>query len=431
MPSLTNEDSASLKNILLDSMDDLKASGLNEEEAFEIASIRLGINSDFEEECGMLNSDTLLIRKILLVFTGMMIFFLLHYSMLVCEGSMFYFLHDLILNPHKIFRYTLNFLIGYHLIFLLATIAVFKWNKEFFKKIDDFRINPLHVLFLMLLVFVLGFTNYKLIYLVRTEIPYIYFNTAKYPEMISCSSYSFSFLAAVCFLILLKRNNYVSRRQNRKAEKNHSGFDECIKNSYSQPFMELTNEGWDEEEAVALIKIRYKISTPSDNKKVNRPVYNTKAVKFPLIALSGPLIYLFLYYLLNSTTRIFLSVLQYFENEPVKNFGWTEWYIASFNLLLIFFTTSLYIKDKDLLQKLKEINSGKFYALFFTTILLGIIDNIFLPVSRMSLRNITELKVKFNDVIIFSDLIFSIVISFCFFILFTKYYNENIKEVRD
>ncbi len=430
MPSLTEEDSASLKSILLDSMDELKSSGLNEEEAFAIASMRLGIDSQFEEECEMINSDTLLIRKILLVFTGMIIFFLLHYSMLVCERSIFYFSHDLIPDPQQLYLYTLNFIICYYISFLLATTAVFKWNKEFFKKIDDFNIKPLHILFLMCFVFGLAFIDYQLQYLIRAEISIKYLTNARFYAMINYSDYSFSFVAAVCFLILLKKIKLFSTGPHSiKGVKTQFDFDEFIKTSYSQPFLKLTDEGWDEEEAIGLIKIRHKILPPFDNKQVDIPANDAKSVKFPLIALSGPLVYLFLFYLLHSTIGILLTVLQHIENDPMKNFGWIKWYIASFNLILVFFTTSLYIEDTDLLQKLKKINRRKFYTLFFTTILLCIINCFFLAISKRSLGNIFELKEKFNDMIIFSDLIFPMVISLCFFILFAKYYRGNNKRL--
>jgi hypothetical protein len=64
--------------------------------------------------------------------------------------------------------------------------------------------------------------------------------------------------------------------------------------------------------------------------------------------------------------------------------------------------------------------------MFFLTVVLGVVNCFFGAISKRSLGNIYELKVKLSDIIIFSDLVFPIVISLCFFALFTKYYGEQI-----
>ena len=49
-PSITESDSEELKSHLLDSIDKLKYSGLNDEEAFWVASRRIGTTVDWEED---------------------------------------------------------------------------------------------------------------------------------------------------------------------------------------------------------------------------------------------------------------------------------------------------------------------------------------------------------------------------------------------
>jgi hypothetical protein len=209
----------------------------------------------------------------------------------------------------------------------------------------------------------------------------------------------------------------------KKWESGPADSDHHLKMEYSQSYRKLISEGWKEKEAIALIKIRHRIPDS------DQPRYLTneeRAEKFHLLIFSGSLVYLFLYYLLNSTSKIFLTMLQYLENDPVKNFSWLRWYIYSFYLLLIFFTISLYIKDMNLLDRLKELNFLKLRRMFFLTVVLGVVNCFFGAISKRSLGNIYELKVKLSDIIIFSDLVFPIVISLCFFALFTKYYGEQI-----
>jgi len=408
---------------------------LNDEEAFEIAVIRLGTNFNFEEEYGRVNADTLLIRNILLVFSGIMIYFLLYYSMIVTCRLMFYHLHEVIRDPLQLYRNTRNFLFYYHLIIVAFTIVAFKWNKTFLKKIENFKIKPLHLFLLIALIFSLAFTNFQLQYLVKSEVPIEYLTVAKYYWTLTNAAYSFPLLVAICFLILLIRNKslrkaQINRQSNGEDENSQLGIEELIKIEYNMTLQELRNAGWNEEEAIALIKVRYNILSPTDGKSViNNNDTDNKPAKLHLVALSGGFVYLLLYYLLNSTSRIFLTLLQYIENDPVKNFGWTKWYIASFHLILIFYTISIYIKDRNILQELKKlsIKRFRFLILLLTTVILALTNYFFIIISRRSFGNIFELKVKFNNILQFSDLSFSFVILVCFMALFNKYYKENMR----
>lgn len=431
--SLTISDSEDLKNHLLDTIDELKARGLNDREAFEVATLRLGKNFNFEEEYARVNSDALLIRNILLVFSGIMTYFLLYYSMTIGDRLMYYNFHETIRDPKLMGRYTQCFLFCYHLIIMVSTIIIYKWNKTFLSKIKNLRIKPLYIFLLIALIFGLAYTDFQLHYLVKDEVTNKYLTDADYHFTLRIVGYSFPFWVCICFFILLIKSkslgkNLIKWQKDGETDNNELKIEELIKSGYGQHLQELKNVGWNEEEAIAVIKKRYNILSPYDQKPVNISTgCGDKPVKFHLIVLSGGLVYLLLYYLLHSTSRIFFAILQYFKNDPMRNFGWTKWYMAFFNLLLIFFTISIYIKDRDLIQKLKKINLNKFYIIFFTTMILAIIDNNFLLISRGSLDNIFELKVKFNDILQFSDLYFSLVISLCFVILFNKYYKENMK----
>lgn len=430
--SMTEYDACLLKELLLDTIDELKGSGLNDEEAFEVAVIRLG--KDFKKEYTRVNSDTLLIRNVLFVFSGIMIYFLLYYSMIICCRLMYYNLHEVIDDPEQLLRYTRNFLISFHVFIALTMIVIFNWGKIFLKKIKNLNIRPLYVFLLTALIFGLAFTDFELQYLVKVEVPRKYLVDARYLFILRDAGYSFPLVVSICFISLLIKNKLSSKKLFKWRNSGEEGYnnqlqiEELIKTKFNNPFQELITEGWNEEEAIAIIKVRYKTS-PQYNIKLNNTDAGDKPVKFNLIVLSGGFVYLFFYYLLHSTSRIYLTVLQTIENDPVKNFGWIKWFIASYNLLLIFFTTSIYIKDKNLLPKLKKLNTRRFLVICLGTIIFAVLDYVFLPISRLSLKNVPALKIKFNDIIQFSDLIFSLVISVCFLILFNKYYRENMKTI--
>ena len=220
--SLTEYDSCLLKEHLLDTIDELKEKGLNGAESFEVAIIRLGKNFNYEEEYARVNSDTLLIRNILLAFSGVMIYFLLYYSMTVCCGLMFYNLHEVIGDPLQLYGYTLNFLFYYHLIIVVFTIVIYKWNITFLKKIENLKINPLYIFLLIAIVFGLAFTNFQVQYLVKSELTIKYLVVARYYWTLSKAGYSFSLIMSICFLILLIKNKWynkeaIKRRNNSKS----------------------------------------------------------------------------------------------------------------------------------------------------------------------------------------------------------------------
>lgn len=381
--SLTVSDSEELKSHILDTIDELKSSGLDDAAAFEVASMRIGKNFDFEEEYAQANSDTLLTRKIILIFSGIMFYFLLYFSMMVSYKLIFLNFHDII-KPAKMRWDIIYYLIGYHLIVGTLTILISVKRKKIFRKIETLKIRPIHITILIFSIFSLAFYDFQLVQIIKDEVPRNYLTDAHYYWTMAYSSYSFPFVMAVCLLIIIWKKNLLAGKASILKEKN--GNEENIRN-------------------------------------------DLKPINTILIALSGILVYVFLYYLLNATIKIFLTVLQQIENDPVKNFGWTKWYIASFHLILIFFTISIYIKDGNLMNELKKLSIRSFQIaiLFFTTVFLAIIDYLFLPISRLSLHNIIELKLEFNRIMQFSDLSFSFVLLLCFLVLFNKYYRENMK----
>ena len=69
-PSLTESDSEELKGHLLDTIDDLKAAGLDDEEAFWVASKRLGVCVSLDEDYETVNRPLIQMRKSLILLAG-------------------------------------------------------------------------------------------------------------------------------------------------------------------------------------------------------------------------------------------------------------------------------------------------------------------------------------------------------------------------
>ena len=82
-PAVTEADAEELKSLLLDLIDDLKAAGLDEEEAFWVASKRLGNSTDWSEEYRQENNPVIQMRRSLIILAGVLAYFICYYFILL------------------------------------------------------------------------------------------------------------------------------------------------------------------------------------------------------------------------------------------------------------------------------------------------------------------------------------------------------------
>jgi hypothetical protein len=69
-PSFTDSDVEELKSHLIDLSEELRLSGLNEEEAFMVAASRLDVTSTLKKEFEEINLPVIQLRKTILVLSG-------------------------------------------------------------------------------------------------------------------------------------------------------------------------------------------------------------------------------------------------------------------------------------------------------------------------------------------------------------------------
>jgi hypothetical protein len=81
-PSFTASDREELKNHLYEIIDALIEKGLDEEEAFVVAKMRLDIDSEMEKEYNEGNKPILQMRSSLLILAGVLVYFMLYYFIL-------------------------------------------------------------------------------------------------------------------------------------------------------------------------------------------------------------------------------------------------------------------------------------------------------------------------------------------------------------
>lgn len=125
-----------------------------------------------------------------------------------------------------------------------------------------------------------------------------------------------------------------------------------------------------------------------------------------------------------------ITVLQHFEKEPLLNIKRTWTYVISFQLLIVFFTTSVYLKDINLILRIKNLNIKPVHTvwLFVATIFLTILDRCFYSLSRSAIGQSDKMMYfKMENILVIMQYSFPIVVLVCFLVLFYKYYNDNIR----
>ena len=425
-PSLVETDTQELKSHLLDLMDELKFAGLSESESFEVAAYRLGQNFNYEKEYQKINTETLLFGKVTLAFSGIIVYCFFYLLMMASGRFMFYNQYMDNVAPAQNCRFSWLYFLFFHLLVLVLTLSLYKWSYTFFKMTESFKIKPIHILLLIILVFGFYFSDLRMQNLIK-GVPIKYKMASYYSSIFGYVLYTFACTLSVCFLLLIRKYNRPVKRslQPETSEKENTPpeLQDQLKDKFSHTFQKMMAAGLEEEEAMAVLGRRCE----QVMKAAEAPLVTDKPLKLFLIALSGVLIYLFLYFLMHATGKILLTVLQDFKNDPERNFGWYRWYIFSFNLVLIFFTISTFLRDKDLYGILKSLKWKHFYYLFFLTLFLAVTDLLFLAISRRSLGNIPILKIAFNVELQYASLALSLVLSLCFLILFSKYYRKYLK----
>jgi hypothetical protein len=445
VPSLTTSNSEELKNHLLDTMDNLKAAGLDDEEAFWIASRRLGDISILKDEYDEVNMPVIQMRKIILVFSGILVFFLLYSLMHLTTKLLFFVLYQINYNPAEIIRYVVIYLSAYHFIFIFCTILLYFFGKRIVTGIKKLNFKPRHTILLFAGVFCIVVINLWFQNTIREIFDPDIRTLTKYYATFDYSGYTFPLIIIICFLMLYKRyysassiveilhgglpqeSNMLKEDAIIETRVNLTGG-ECLKNKFSVQWEKLKEIGLDEEEASGVLLKRQGLELPHKD-EYNAVNQSESTMMTFLTVLSGVLVYFFLYYLQNSAARILLTVLQHFENDAILNIRRTWTFVIAFHFILIFFATSVYLLDMNVIQRFKRIIIKPVHTkwLLFATIFLALVDRCFSPISKNAIGYELALKFEFENIFNISQYSLLFVVGVCFLILFNKYYHNNIK----
>jgi hypothetical protein len=157
--SITESDAEELKSHLLDIIDELEGLGLKEEEAFLIASRRMGRIADWDEDYREVNNPIIQMRKSLVILAGVLVYFLIYYFIKFSSKLfliiLLFFEKDGYIAVNWIFRY----LIGAHFVFILFLVSIYFLEAKTISFIENVKMKPKHTLLLLFTTIAFGITD--------------------------------------------------------------------------------------------------------------------------------------------------------------------------------------------------------------------------------------------------------------------------------
>ena len=132
-------------------IEDLKLIGLDDEEAFLVASVRLNIGDDFTGDYQQENKNILQMRRSLIILGGVLVFFLFSYFIKATSKALFLAVYSISdSNGFLAVNWYERILIGWHFIFFIFLTSIFLLEERTVKFIEGIRIIPKYALFMLI-----------------------------------------------------------------------------------------------------------------------------------------------------------------------------------------------------------------------------------------------------------------------------------------
>lgn len=441
-PSFTGSDVEELKSHLIDLSEELKLSGLNDNEAFVVAASRLGVTSlknEFEE----INLPVIQLRKTILVLSGILFFFLLYFFMISSTRLLFLVLHDLIVDPHLRIKCVVIYVIVYHLFIIAGTLFLYFFSEKMERRIEKLKIKPHRTFLLFSGIVVLAITDLCFRQLIKEVFGTRFYTSVLLTAIFDYLAYIYPLVIVICFVVLFKKYYFSAIMNGTNSvlaselpsipentpinSQSDPMVDQQLKSRLDLHLKELEKIPLSTEEAYGVAKMRMGIE-PWGNYTTASSQGNS--IRNLMIVLSGVLVYFFLHFLLFSSARILFTALQYFENDPVLNIRRTWLYVLNFQGFFVFFTAGFYFLDKNIVQRLNRLHIKPVHTfwLLFATIFLAIVDRCLFPITRNLIgRDHIDLTNKFINIFVVSDYTFPFILCACFLVLFCKYYRDHVR----
>lgn len=420
----TESDCRQFESDLLDMADELTARGMAKEEAFAIASERYRqMLEGSQSQLKQFNEGWLQMRRVTLVLSGVLAYFFFFFFMQVASRVLYLGLLTFGRSPFESMRYIYIFVYSYHFLFGVFGLVIYFRGKKFVRKLDVFTLRPIQILFSFASIFSLSTIDHLLMfYIHNTNIRSRFFVIHDF------SGYTFPLIFLI-LLILMYRKYYLccfSENDSIPGEISYENpASDCEKLLTSQEVNSLKEKGLDEREIYLVGLNRQREKDPCKNSE-SRELANKASWRILLILLSGVLIYFLTFFILQGTSRFLFGILHRLRHDFAFSMRWTWFYAISCQLIVIFFMTSLYIRDINLVKSLERIKIKPLWMglIFFATILFAFLHRLTFIYSRTPFLKDPKLYYTMENIFVSIDFSFPFIISISCLVLYFKYYKN-------
>ncbi|EOR94348.1 hypothetical protein ADIARSV_2482 [Arcticibacter svalbardensis MN12-7] len=159
LTEVTEADAEELRTHLLDLIDELKACGLDNEEAFWVASNRMGKTSDLGSIYTDINKPIIQLRRSLVILAGVLAYYLLYYF-IHCSSKLIYIsLLYFQMNGYVAISWISKYLIAIHLMVMVFVASIYFFEQKTISFIENIKLKPTHTFYLLLSAVVLSVLN--------------------------------------------------------------------------------------------------------------------------------------------------------------------------------------------------------------------------------------------------------------------------------
>jgi hypothetical protein len=141
-PSFTASDREELKCHLYEIIDALTEKGLDEEEAFVVAKMRLDIDSEMEKEYNEGNKLILQMRRSLLILAGVLVYFMLYYFILSTSKLLIIALQLNDVSKTVTIEWVFRYLLTWHFLIAIFFVSLYFLESKTINFIEKLKLKP-------------------------------------------------------------------------------------------------------------------------------------------------------------------------------------------------------------------------------------------------------------------------------------------------
>lgn len=200
--AFTDSDLEELKSHLLDMMDGLKLTGLDDEEAFWVASKRMGSSVEWGEEFRQINNPVIQMRRSLFILAGVLAYFLMYYFIKTSSKLLFIVLKMNKTHSFDAMEWVIRYIISLHFLFILFFTTIYFFEIKTVSFIEKVKLKPKHTLFLLFITITLGISDTCLYPVAKNLLSQNNNLRSRLIQIFLYFDYSFPLIICICFIFL-------------------------------------------------------------------------------------------------------------------------------------------------------------------------------------------------------------------------------------